>query len=174
MPFAINIKAINKTARPILDLWDEVGPLEDAPSMPALGYPPHITFAIYDEGDARDVRSALAIVFARMAPIRLTFAAVNWFDNTPPVLWAAPSPNAQLHDAHAAIHRLIDPATCRPNYRPGQWVPHCTLGTRIAPSHRAAALALTQRNIAPFEVIFDIADAASFLPVEVIEERVLS
>lgn len=171
MAFAISIKAVNETARPILALWDEVGRFEDVPSMPALGYPPHITFAIYDEADDRQVRAALTSAFAGIPPIRLNFAAIGWFDNSPPVLWAAPGPSALLPRIHAAIHRAIDPVSCHPHYRPGAWVPHCTLGTRIAEDRRAAAFALTHRPMTPFEVTFDFADALRFLPVEVLEER---
>ena len=40
---------------------------------------------------------------------------------------------------HQAIHAVIDPSLCRPYYRPGAWVPHCTLGMAIPPERRAAA-----------------------------------
>ena len=48
MPFAVSVKSANATADAILSLWDQVGLFEDSPSMRALNYPPHITFAIYD------------------------------------------------------------------------------------------------------------------------------
>ena len=51
MAYALNIRSDNQTSTPIKTLWDECGVLEDPPSMVNLAYPPHITFAIYDEID---------------------------------------------------------------------------------------------------------------------------
>lgn len=48
MALAINIRADNRSADEIERLWDQVAALEVEPSMRALGYRPHFTFAIYD------------------------------------------------------------------------------------------------------------------------------
>lgn len=173
MPFAICLKAENDTARPILALWDEVGRLEPTPSMSGLGYPPHLTLAIYDEVGKGDALAALNSVFSGLPPIVLGFEAICWFENQPLVLWAAPGANASLLLAHDAIHRTINPALCRPYSRPGHWVPHCTLGTAIPNARRDEAYAMTQRTIDRFEVTFDVADVVCFPPVEVIAENVL-
>jgi hypothetical protein len=49
MPFAINIKAAGVTRSGIEALWAEFSQFEDAPSMVALNYPPHITLAVYED-----------------------------------------------------------------------------------------------------------------------------
>jgi hypothetical protein len=69
---------------------------------------------------------------------------------------------------HSTLHAIIDPGLCRAYYRPGQWVPHRSLGTAIPKQRRQEAFAFTQRQITPFEVRFDVADLVRFLPVEVI------
>jgi 2'-5' RNA ligase len=171
MPFAIGIKADNDTARPIRALWDEVGRLEPTPTMIGMGYPPHVTLAIYDQLDEAKAVAALDAAFARIPAIRLTFGAIDWFENDPLVLWAVPGAHGLLQQAHAAVHRMIGPMLCRPHYRPGHWVPHCTLGTAIPHDRRDEARAMTQRVVAPFEVTFDTADVVRFLPVEVIREQ---
>ena len=48
MAIAINIRADNGSASQVERLWDQVAAFEDEPSMRALGYRPHFTFAIYD------------------------------------------------------------------------------------------------------------------------------
>ena len=54
MPFALTVKSHDVTAEAIRSLWDQASAFEDFPSMRALGYPPHITFAIYDSPDASE------------------------------------------------------------------------------------------------------------------------
>ena len=48
MALAINIRSDDASAGAIERLWDEVATFEDKPSMRALRYRPHFTFAIYD------------------------------------------------------------------------------------------------------------------------------
>ena len=170
MPLAISLKAANDTAEPIRALWDEVGRFEDGPSMRALAYPPHITLAVYDELCPDRLRSALKAAFAGGPALRIRFERIGRFGGPPLVLWAAPSPCALLDRAHALVHGLIDPALCHPHYRPGAWVPHCTLGRRVEESRRGEALAFARGGLAPVEVLFDRADAVRFPPVTVLEE----
>jgi hypothetical protein len=45
---AINIRSDNDSAGEIVRLWHQVAVFEAEPSMRALGYRPHFTFAIYE------------------------------------------------------------------------------------------------------------------------------
>jgi 2'-5' RNA ligase len=174
MTCAISLKAVNRTADPIRALWDQVALYEGVPSMAALDYPPHITLAVYLDIDPDLLKGALRRVFMEGQAQRLTFTHLRFFDNDPLVLWADPLPSPTLALAHATIHTCIDPAKCHPHYRPGAWIPHCTLGTQIKEEHRAEAIAFTTRSIESFDVLFDVADCVSFPPVAVIEEHVLA
>ena len=173
MPVAISVKAANDTAAPIRELWEQVGRFERRPSMAALGYPPHVTLAVYDDLARARLRSIVDTAFAGRPALRVTFDRIRHFDGPALVLWASPSAAGPLERAHAAVHALGDPALCRPHYRPGAWVPHCTLGTEVLESRRDEALAFARRSIAPFEVVFDAADGVAFAPVEVIAECAL-
>ncbi len=168
MPFAIGIKAANDTARHIRDLWDRLAGFEDVPSMRALNYPPHITFAVYDRIDGDRLGNSLRHVFAGQPALRLAFERLGVFDGASLVVWAAPVRTPALHRHHQAVHRQIDPALCWPHTRPGAWVPHCTLATRIRDDKRAKALAFVDQPIEPFEVVFDTADCVAFAPVRVL------
>ena len=173
MAFAISLKAVNDTAAPIRGLWDEVARFESRPSMVALGYPPHLTLAVYDDIPPVQASAALRKAFAGGPALRLTFTRLSFFDD-PLVLWAEPSPSADLTSAHARVHACIDPQLCHPHYRPGAWVPHCTLGTQILAKHREGAIAFADRPIPSFEVVFDIADCVSFAPVVIMAEQPLA
>lgn len=135
--------------------------------MALLGYPPHITLAIYDDEAVREaeVRDALDRASENLRAVTLTFDGIASFDGPPMVLWASPRPSAVLLDIHEAIHAAIDPANCRPHYRPGAWKPHCTLGMQVRDDRREAALAFAREASSVFDVIFDALDCVYFPPI---------
>ncbi len=139
--------------------------------MEALHYPPHITLAIYDSVEPHDVVEVVDSVFRRRESVRIRFGSLDCFE-TPDtiILWARPQLPDWLRSVHHRIHSMIDVSQCRPHYRPGQWVPHSTLGLIVDPTQRNRALALARQRIEPFEVLFDVADCAAFLPVKVLHE----
>ncbi len=104
----------------------------------------------------------------------MRFNKLSYFEKPQLVVWAAPAWSRSLLNAHAAIHRQIDPFLCREHYQPGNWVPHSTLATEVSPSNNAAATALASQVIDPFEVVVDKADIVEFHPIRVIEEHHLS
>ena len=48
MAFALSLSSSNASAAAITALWGQASVFEDQPSMRALNYRPHITFAVYD------------------------------------------------------------------------------------------------------------------------------
>jgi 2'-5' RNA ligase len=167
---AINIRSDHASADEIERLWDRVADFERAPSMRALGYRPHLTFAIYDDVDESIAREAMQRAALDQAQLRVVFSRIRWFEGPPLVLWAEPSPEAALTRMHTSINASIDPARCRPHYRPEAWTPHCTLGMRIADARRSDAIVFAQSFNRRIEVLFDVVDCATFPPVRVIAE----
>ena len=105
--------------------------------------------------------------------LSIAFHRIRWFVGPPLVLWAEPVASSTLRKWHAAISAAIDPAHCRPHYRPGAWVPHCTLGQRIATERSADALAFANSFDRRIEVVFDVIDCVSFPPVQIIAQQEL-
>jgi 2'-5' RNA ligase len=124
--------------------------------------------------DSVRTAGALAEAFAGASALNLTFARLDYFHTEPLVLWAEPSPLPALNSAYEAVHARIDPSLCHPHYRPGAWVPHCSLGTKIPADRRAEAITLAVQPIEPFQVTFDVADCVSFPPVVVLREHRLA
>jgi 2'-5' RNA ligase len=175
MALAINIRADNESAREIERLWNQVAMFEAEPSMRALGYRPHFTFAIYD-GPEIDEKTAWETMLAAVAgerQLRIVFKRIRWFQGSPLVLWAEPEADETLARIHGAISAAIDPAHCRPHYRPGAWTPHCTLGIAIADQRRDDAMAFARAFDRSIEVLFDVVDCVAFPPVRIIAERKL-
>lgn len=173
MGFAVSLRSDHPSAEAVRALWRDVEPFEDRPSMALLGYPPHVTLAVYDSGaiGEPELREALHRTSEDLDVLSLTFDAIRTFDGPPMVLWAAPRPSMVLQTLHAAVHTVIDPVHCRPHYRPEVWVPHCTLGTQVKEDQREAALAFASAFIDEIEVIFDVLDCVSFPPVAGVEMR---
>src|SRR5262249_52418900 len=126
MSFAISIKAPSTAGARLRAYWDRFGRFEQTPSMAALAYPPHVTFAVYEHIEEDRLRDAVHRVFSRQSCISLRFAKISRFEKPNVVFWAAPDRSEALLRVHAAIHGLIDPASCDVKYRPGHWLPHCT------------------------------------------------
>lgn len=175
MALAINIRADNHSADEIERLWDQVAAFEVEPSMRALRYRPHFTFAIYDS-PAVNEKAAWDVMLAAVAgetQLRIAFKRIRWFEGSPLVLWAEPAVNETLARIHGAVSAAIDPSHCRPHYRPGAWTPHCTLGIGIADERRDDAIAFAQAFDRSIEVLFDVVDCVAFPPVQIIAERKL-
>ncbi|WP_342029892.1 2'-5' RNA ligase family protein [Methylobacterium indicum] len=176
MGFAISLRSDHPSADIVRALWDVVQQFEDRPSMALLGYPPHVTLAIY-EGDVvgeNEVRRALDEATRNIGAMTLTFDAIRSFEGPPMVLWASPRPSVVLRKIHEAVHATIDPMSCRLHYRPGTWRPHCTLGTQVRNDRREAALAYARNADSVFDVVFDAIDCIYFPPIKPFDLRKIS
>jgi len=173
MALAINIRSDNSSAERIEALWDEVAAFEDQPSMRVLNYRPHFTFAIYDgpEITAETAWGAMLRAVAGEGPLSVRFRRICWFAGPPLVLWAEPEVDETLARWHSSISAAIDPTFSRLHYRPGNWRPHCTLGTQIADDKREDAIAFAQSFTGSITVLFDVVDCVAFPPVRVIAEQ---
>jgi len=174
MPYSINIRSDDGSSSRIRDLWALCERLEERPSMRALGYPPHFTLAVLDDAQEPRLVAAVESLPESLSTVTVRFDRIAHFE-TPSsiVLWAAPSNPAPLAELHGQVHERVNSGTCRSNYRPGFWVPHCSLAVAIDLARRSEAMAIVQSEVAPFEVAFDVIDCARFHPVEVFYERVL-
>jgi 2'-5' RNA ligase len=174
MAFAINLTARGLAGARICELWDEFGVSEPAPSMAALNHPPHITLAIYSSIGEDRLRAAMRQVMDAHPPIQLTFRSIQRFDHPRLVFWAAPDASNVLLYAHARVHQLIDPKLCHEHYRPGSWVPHCSLAMNVTAENKPHALELAASPFEPFQIVFGFADCVEFVPVRMIDEVALT
>lgn len=175
MGFAISLRSDHSSAEAVRALWRDVERFEDQPSMALLGYPPHVTLAIYDSDavSEAETREALHRASQNLRALHLTFDAIRTFNGPPMVLWAAPRPSTVLQAVHTAVHAVIDPVHCRRHYRPETWVPHCTLGTQVKNNQREAALSFASAFQSEIEVIFDALDCISLPPIAAVDMRKL-
>jgi hypothetical protein len=129
---ALELYLDTNAERRIRNLWDA---LEDCGvqtlrSLTHGKHRPHLSLTGAPELDAQAVAEALSDI--DVAPkIELKFDFIGQFLGR--VLWLGPTPTAGLLAHHAAVHDRLARAGVESFdlYRPGNWVPHCTLSMRV-------------------------------------------
>jgi 2'-5' RNA ligase len=169
LPYAITLRLDARGERRIRRLWDALARRGISDSMPRLGYRPHVTLGVYDAMAPEAVAPLLAGLARKCLPLAAEFTGLRSFPGSAPVLWAAPAPSTGLKAAHALLHEAVC-ADCHEHYRPGSWIPHCTLAQGLDQDGLRAATAALQPLWEDFRARFDGLDLVAFSPVEILWE----
>lgn len=118
--------------RRVRALWDAY----EAAGIPSLRgladrrHRPHVSLVAADVLDPEVVAAALDGMPVA-PPLRLDFQYVGQFVGR--VVWLGPSPTAELLSHHEQVYARLAAAGIEVYdvYRPGAWVPHCTLSMRV-------------------------------------------
>ncbi|MBV8963215.1 MAG: 2'-5' RNA ligase family protein [Hyphomicrobiales bacterium] len=167
MPVAVTLRPYENDVAPLLALQDETAVFTPAPSLRELGYEPHITLAVYEDLAAPEVVAAAAKLFEGSIAIKLVFEEVRWFEGPPLTLYAAPTAAPELDAFARRLHLLIAPGRCHPHYRPGSFVPHCTLAMGIKAEGREKAIAFARRKRISLIAAFTRGEVVAFPPPRV-------
>lgn len=170
MPYAIVLKCTDDSAAPVLDLWREAGRFEASPSMQALNYPPHLTFAVYEDIVVPLLVAAAQQAFTNVPPLAIEFSGIDHFPNEMLVLWARAVDDRAIRQIHRTIHDEIDPALCHEHSRPDRWQPHCTIAMKIPTGAEEEALRWAAATPAKFTLNFDVVDCIGFPPIDILKE----
>jgi 2'-5' RNA ligase len=167
--YAVSIRSDNASSLPFHRLWDEAARFESRPSMRSLNYGPHITFGVYDRISLAEIDNFLREK-SKEKSIELLFEDIRYFNTSPLVLWMPPLPIHHLLQIHSSLHDRIDPSICHEYYRPGRWVPHCTIAFEVLERNRDRAISFAGCPIAPFTSVFDVVDLVRYHPLKVLLE----
>jgi 2'-5' RNA ligase len=111
---------------------------------------PHVSVAVAAEAAPEVLRDALlGVATAGLPP--LTLSSVGAFVTPEAVVFLGVTPTAMLLELNRRVHARLDAAKVAvwPLYRPGIWVPHCTLAMR--PGDLTAALSALRAASLPIE-----------------------
>ncbi|MGS2617206.1 2'-5' RNA ligase family protein [Micromonospora sp. LZ34] len=141
MVAALELYLDTDATRRIRVLWDalEAEGVQSMRSLLEQRHRPHVSLAVAPRFDPDRVAAALTGTVVA-APLRLSFQHAGQFVGR--VLWLGPTPTADLLDHHRRVHDRLAAAgiTLVEHYRPGRWVPHCTLSMRVPNALMAAAV----------------------------------
>jgi 2'-5' RNA ligase len=138
-----------------------------------IGYPPHITIAIYPDVTPEDVlRAAADKLSRRWKELPFTLSGFGIFPEPSATIWAAPVVTEALLARHADLHAALPGLMTDPHHQPGAWMPHITLSgpIRDLPAALKALLPLWQ----PINGVLDRLDLVHFPPVAVLQSYDLS
>jgi 2'-5' RNA ligase len=170
MPYAVELALDLRSAAAVRRAWRE---LADAGIgyVAGSGARPHLTLGIWDTIDHERAEAVVTRFAAETAPVRLTLASVGLFPGV--AVFLAPTVTTDLLDLHAGFHRRFDRLGqgSWDHYRPGTWVPHCTLATDMEPGQFAGALAIAGRVPLPLECRLVELGIVEFRPVRQVISR---
>lgn len=105
------------------------------------GYRPHITLAIVDTPDPDALTRRLRRPLSRVVGLPVTLTALGFFLTERAPAYLAVAPTRRLLEVHDDVHRAIGTTASWAYYRPGNWLPHCTLAMDVTcPTSVADAL----------------------------------
>jgi 2'-5' RNA ligase len=131
--FAVVLYFDKATERRVRQVWAALD-LNGVPSVASshgVGYRPHLTLAIIEapqlERSAGELRASLAGV----AGLPVTLTSLGFFLTGVSPAYLAVTPTSRLLSLHEQVHEALGGAGGWDYYRPGAWVPHCTLAMGV-------------------------------------------
>ncbi len=167
MSYAVVFYLDPSKAAPLQAVIDELGSKNIAPYMHNIQLPPHITLAIYDELECQACEQKIAAFAKEVQGVDLLFSSIGIFDNTNPVVFAAPTLTHTLLDLHQRLHTLLEDEAHHPweIYQPGLWVPHCSLAVEFSPQNLFKALEICLQLELPLQVPVSTVGVMQFEPL---------
>jgi 2'-5' RNA ligase len=163
MAFAISLLFDTRMAGAVEQQWAQLAKANISRSMIDLDFPPHVTLAAYDSLAIPAAISALDNVLIRINQMRVELTRLSTFEAGSGVLYAALAPSTDLINLHAAVETAVG-KTCRPHYRAGSWIPHCTLATGVSDAGLTRATKLLGQRGVPLGGYGDIGRVRSRRP----------
>ncbi len=132
MPLAVALRLDDAAAAPIAAMWRALAESGVDDDCLRLGYPPHVTLAVWpDDAPVEPLDAAVARFGAEWDALPVEFAGFGVFPGAPAVVWAVPVAAEALLARQAALVAAVPGAPPQAHWRPGRWVPHATLGRAV-------------------------------------------
>jgi 2'-5' RNA ligase len=163
----------------VVEIWQTLADLGVSRYMLECAAIPHVSLAVYDDetvvdpGILAELVESLAV---DRSPLPVAFSSIGVFPTSENVLFLGLVVSEALLAIHQAYHHVaaaFGPA-CRPYYRPGCWVPNCTLTMRLPTPDLLRGLAHLAAGWAPLEGILRSLALIQAPPVATLLERELT
>lgn len=167
MGYAIELNLSEDSAARVVRLWERLARAGINSAMLDLGAQPHISLAVLAHLDPEVLRVDLRQFAEATPPLQVVLNSAGAFPTAEGVVFLAPAVTRELLAVHGRLHSLLKDreVECVAYYRPGKWVPHCTVAMGVAPDKLGAALALCLRSEAFGPVEIDEVSLIEFPPV---------
>lgn len=170
MIFAVELTFDLESTRRLTAVWSALGGIYGGPRITELGARPHISLTVFHDAAPEGLCQELGGLAQRFGPFRLHLGTAATFPTTEGVIYLAPDASGPLQAIHAALHGWLathdDPGHAY--YRPGAWVPHCTVATDVPQTQITAVLESPVIAGAFGFVTVDAIHAAAYRPARVL------
>jgi len=149
--------------------------LHGGPDLSAKGVRPHISLTSFAGGEPGFLGGELARLARCFAPFGIRFDAAKSFPTEEGVVYLALCRSEKLLSLHAALHRAmaLHGREGHSFYRPGRWVPHCTVATGVPADRREQIVEICKTEATPMEVVVETVHARAYLPVRALHSLAL-
>ena len=128
----------------IREIWERIAAAGLPSRLLDLGHTPHVSLGVCARLEPLAFSARLAEFAACEPKPHATFVSLGTFSNRQGVVFLGLIATPELIDLHARFDALFSASAHElwEFYRPGRWVPHCTLTTALDPKQVAPALEL--------------------------------
>jgi 2'-5' RNA ligase len=168
MAYATVLSLSQNTAARVVKVWEELARASISSVMLDLDVQPHISLAVCEVLDPALLRGPLQRFAETTRPLSLELSSLGTFPTTEGVVFLAPVVTQELLEVHHGFHGLLQDLGIESAeyYRPGNWVPHCTVALDVAPDQLGAAMELCLRSEAFGPAELNEIGMIEFLPVD--------
>jgi 2'-5' RNA ligase len=131
--YAVVLHFDEETDRRLRRVWAalDVHGIDSVARTHGASYRPHLTLAIIETADEARATEALRRPLAGVAGLPVTLNAVGFFLTGTAPAYLGVTPTSRLLLLHEQVHAAIGDVASWDYYRPGSWVPHCTLAMGV-------------------------------------------
>ncbi len=131
--FAVVLYFDDFTEKRVRQAWAAL----DSHGVPSAGstyeesYRPHITLAMLNTPYPEQAAARLRMPLANVAGLPVSMTALGFFLTNKAPAYLAVAPTSALMRLHENVHSALGAMETWPYYRPGNWMPHCTLAMDV-------------------------------------------
>lgn len=173
MPYAITLVLDAEAASSVVAMWETLASRGLSDDALRLGYPPHLTLAVFpDNADLTRLLAAVRDGAARWRELPIALTSLGLFPGMPAAMFLAPVVTPELLALHTGFLTSLPGEMVDPHYQIGHWVPHVTLAEDL--TDPAAAISVLAPQRFPMAAMLDTVELVRFRPVQVLASHRLA
>lgn len=155
--FAIELFLDADAEARIREIWERIAQAGLPSRLLDMGHTPHVSLGVCANLDPAAFAERLSDFALREPKLHATLVSLGTFANRQGVVFFGLITTRELIDLHVRFDALFCSAARDPweYYRPGRWVPHCTLTTALDPTQVAAALRICAEVPLPIQATLE-------------------
>jgi 2'-5' RNA ligase len=167
MGYAAVLTFNKKLENMVYDIWNQMQ--DFGVDLRKLGSLPHVTLAAFPDVDPAELIKATKRFTHKAGSIPIQFGSFGGFATEERVLFLSPVITIDLLKLHGAFFKNLGRLSKATPYKPGHWIPHCTVAMNIPKKDYARAAKKCLKLHLPISGMITHIEILKYLPVEKIE-----